>query len=59
MAMPLSSRPRLPARPLIWMYSPERSQRRPPPSNFLADTNTTDLAGMFRPVEKVSVANST
>ena len=29
---PLSSRPRLPALPLIWMYSPLRSQRKVPPS---------------------------
>ena len=51
--------PRRPARPLIWMYSPEVSQRKPPPSNLRAFVNTTVFAGMFRPVEKVSVANST
>ena len=56
---PRSSRPRRPARPLIWMYSPEVSQRKPPPSNLRALVNTTVLAGMLRPVEKVSVANST
>lgn len=57
--LPLSSRPRRPARPLIWMYSPEVSQRKPPPSNFRALVNTTVLAGMLSPVEKVSVANRT
>ena len=58
-SIPLSSSPRRPARPLIWMYSPDVSHRKPPPSNFLALVKTTVLAGMFRPVEKVSVANST
>ena len=57
--LPLSSRPRRPARPLIWMYSPEDTQRKPPPSNLRALVKTTVLAGMFRPVEKVSVAKST
>mmetsp|Transcript_6351 Transcript_6351/g.22703 ORF Transcript_6351/g.22703 Transcript_6351/m.22703 type:complete len:226 (-) Transcript_6351:817-1494(-) len=54
--IPLSSSPLLPALPLIWMYSPEESHRNPPPSNFLGLTNTTVLAGMLSPVEKVSVA---
>ena len=54
---PRSSLPRRPARPLIWMYSPELIQRKPPPSNLRALVNTTVLAGMFSPVEKVSVAN--
>jgi len=50
--------PRLPALPLIWMYSPEVIQRNPAPSNLRALVKTTVLAGMLRPVEKVSVANS-
>jgi len=40
------------------MYSPLVSQRKPPPSNLRALVNTTVLAGMLSPVEKVSVANS-
>lgn len=32
---------------------------KPPPSNLRALVKTTVLAGMFSPVEKVSVANST
>ena len=59
MTVPLSSRPRRPARPLICVYSPELIHRNAPPSNFLACVNTTVLAGMFSPVENVSVANST
>jgi hypothetical protein len=76
--MPRSSSPRRPARPLIWMYSPELTMRksspsycarprrrqtrppRPPARPESARTlrtlvNTTVLAGMFRPMEKVSV----
>ena len=41
------------------MYSPDVSQRKPPPSNFRALVKTTVLAGMLSPVENVSVANST
>ena len=57
--LPRSSSPLRPARPLIWMYSPDVSQRKPPPSNFRAFVNTTVLAGMLSPVENVSVAKST
>ena len=59
MVAPRSSRPRRPARPLIWMYSPEDTQRKPPPSNLRALVKTTVFAGMLSPVEKVSVANNT
>jgi hypothetical protein len=58
-AAPLSSSPLLPARPLIWMYSPLRSHLKVPPSHFRARVKATDFAGMLRPVENVSVANST
>ena len=56
--IPLSSSPRRPARPLIWIYSPDVSQRKAPPSHLRAFVKATVLAGMLRPVEKVSVANN-
>jgi len=55
---PRSSLPRRPARPLIWMYSPLATQRCCSPSHLRIAVNTTVLAGMLSPVEKVSVANS-
>lgn len=54
---PLSSSPRRPARPDIWMYSPDVTHRNAPPSYFFTFVNTTVLAGMFRPVENVSAAH--
>eukprot|EP00755_Sulcionema_specki_P036991 Sspe_Gene.107985::Locus_87138_Transcript_1_1_Confidence_1.000_Length_957::g.107985::m.107985 len=59
MAIPFSSIPRRPARPLICTYSPEVSQRFPEPSNFLTLVKMTVLAGMLRPIAKVSVLKST
>mmetsp|Transcript_46068 Transcript_46068/g.147329 ORF Transcript_46068/g.147329 Transcript_46068/m.147329 type:complete len:227 (+) Transcript_46068:2672-3352(+) len=56
---PRSSRPRRPARPLIWMYSPEVTHRKAVPSNLRALVNTQVRAGMLRPIEKVSVAKRT
>ena len=86
MTIPLSSRPLRPARPLIWIYSPEDTfiqnillivinnkkhksilihstkvcaltHLKSFPSNFLALVNNTVLAGIFRPIANVSVAN--
>lgn len=94
MTVPVASRPLLPARPAIWMYSPVRHRKRDVavsvciaikgnvvnrrakrankkrlepgsrflklvPSCFRMLSNTTVLAGMFTPMAKVSVANST
>uniref|UniRef100_A0A1B0GC65 Uncharacterized protein n=1 Tax=Glossina morsitans morsitans TaxID=37546 RepID=A0A1B0GC65_GLOMM len=50
-------RPRRPARPAICMYSPEDIQRKSLPSNLRGAVNKTVLAGIFRPIAKVSVAN--
>ena len=47
--LPLSSRPLLPALPLICIYSPDVTQRNAPPSNLRTLVNTTVLAGMLRP----------
>ena len=41
-----------------WMYSPLVIQRCVSPSHFCMAVNTTVLAGMFRPIANVSVANS-
>lgn len=38
-------------------YSPELTQRKAWPSNLRMAVKTTVRAGMFRPMEKVSVAN--
>mmetsp|Transcript_4951 Transcript_4951/g.12057 ORF Transcript_4951/g.12057 Transcript_4951/m.12057 type:complete len:248 (-) Transcript_4951:669-1412(-) len=57
--VPRSSSPRRPARPLIWMYSPLDMFRKLYPSNLRTELKMTVRAGMLRPVEKVSVANST
>nr|BAN64743.1 hypothetical protein NY2A_b318L [Babesia bovis] len=56
---PCSSRPLLPARPAICMYSPEVMSLLVCPSHLLRLVNTTHLAGMLTPIEKVSVLNST
>mmetsp|Transcript_60544 Transcript_60544/g.118706 ORF Transcript_60544/g.118706 Transcript_60544/m.118706 type:complete len:347 (-) Transcript_60544:395-1435(-) len=58
---PLTSIPRLPARPAICQNSSGLSQRwpRPPPSSGLSScVNTTVRAGMFTPTARVSVANT-
>lgn len=39
------------------MYSPPEMKRNSLPSNFRTEEKTTVFAGMFRPMEKVSVAN--
>ena len=57
MTIPRSSRPRRPARPDIWMYSPLDTHLMSFPSNFWALVKTTVRAGMFKPMAKVSVAN--
>eukprot|EP00968_Pinguiococcus_pyrenoidosus_P004398 scaffold298_cov247-Pinguiococcus_pyrenoidosus.AAC.24 len=56
---PTESRPRRPARPAIWVYSPGKRSRKLRPSCFLVPLKTTVRAGMFTPMAKVSVANST
>jgi len=42
-----------------WMYSPLDMRRFWMPSHFRSAVNTTVRAGIFRPMAKVSVANST
>ena len=46
---------------LTWTYSPEEIQRYPnsAPSYLRGAVNTTDLHGMFNPVDMVSVAMRT
>jgi len=57
--IPRSSSPRRPARPLIWMNSPELRFRNSFPSHLRTAVNTTVLAGMLSPMLNVSVAKST
>mmetsp|Transcript_2566 Transcript_2566/g.8474 ORF Transcript_2566/g.8474 Transcript_2566/m.8474 type:complete len:234 (+) Transcript_2566:192-893(+) len=57
MTTPVASMPRRPARPDIWIYSPEDTRRNSSPSNLRALANATVRAGMLRPMAKVSVAN--
>lgn len=57
MVTPFLSSPLLPARPDIWMYSPPPIHRNTSPSNLRTEVNTTVLAGMLIPIEKVSVEN--
>ena len=59
MVIPLSSRPLLPALPLIQIYSPPESHLYSSPSNFSIEVNTTVLAGIFIPILNVSVVNNT
>ena len=54
--VPVLSRPLLPARPAICMYSPGSNSRNFVPSCFRIESKTTVLAGMFTPIAKVSVA---
>mmetsp|Transcript_109457 Transcript_109457/g.309356 ORF Transcript_109457/g.309356 Transcript_109457/m.309356 type:complete len:241 (+) Transcript_109457:1576-2298(+) len=56
---PRSSLPRLPARPLIWMYSPDWSMRYSMPSHLRVFVKTTVFAGMLMPMAKVSVEKRT
>lgn len=55
--VPVGSSPLRPARPAIWMYSPDKRSRKAVPSCFLIESNTTVLAGMLTPIANVSVAN--
>jgi len=56
---PTVSRPRRPARPAIWVYSPGSKFLKECPSCFLYPENTTVLVGRFNPIAKVSVAKRT
>mmetsp|Transcript_2131 Transcript_2131/g.13957 ORF Transcript_2131/g.13957 Transcript_2131/m.13957 type:complete len:230 (-) Transcript_2131:725-1414(-) len=58
MTMPLSSFPRRPALPLIWMYSELLIHLCLSPSHFLNAVKTTVFAGIFKPMANVSVAKS-
>ena len=51
---PLLSTPLRPALPLICRYSPADSQRERTPSNLRSWLKTTDLAGMCKPMDRVS-----
>lgn len=57
MHIPRLSIPRRPARPLICIYSPLEIHLNLSPSNLRTFVNTTVLAGIFKPMLKVSVAN--
>ena len=51
--------PRRPARPVIWVYSPEVIATRASPLNFSSFSSTTVRAGMLMPRARVSVAKTT
>ncbi len=58
-AWPSESRPRRPARPVIWAYSPEDNPLRPCSRILVSRSITTVRAGMLIPSDSVSVANTT
>ena len=58
-AWPSSSRPRRPARPVSWVYSPGVRNWWWSPVNFVSFSITTVRAGMLIPTASVSVANTT
>ena len=58
-AWPTESRPRRPARPVSWAYSPDVRPLRPCSRIFVSRSITTVRAGMLMPSDSVSVANTT
>ena len=58
-AVPSSSMPRRPARPVSWVYWPGDSVSWWSPVNFVSFSITTLRAGMLMPTASVSVANTT
>ena len=59
MPWPTVSMPRRPARPMSWVSSDAVRALNPVPSNLLKVETTQARAGMLRPSERVSVANTT
>ena len=58
-ALPRSSIPRRPARPVSWVYSPGVRRWWCSPVNFVSFSITTVRAGMLMPTARVSVAKTT
>ena len=56
---PSTSRPRRPARPVSWVYSPGVMSAWVSPFHLLSFSMTTVRAGMLMPSASVSVANTT
>ncbi len=56
---PSTSRPRRPARPVSWVYSPGVMSAWVSPFHLLSFSITTVRAGMLMPSASVSVANTT